>query len=630
MKRKTSTTPTKIWSFGALAPTSNGELLLEQLFLGSRYYNTLIEVEQRRRKNYRDARSEAAPALAGLEAEWTKLDAELTAGIEALPKTKGEKGKKTLTPELVALKERRKGVSVRMKAERETFSADASAKIAIQAVDEKAQIEVKAARAATDLYWGSYLLVEKQIEQARKSKLDPRFRRFEGSGRVGVQLQGGLSLAELTSGEDTRLRLVARSTPAKVKKPKALHEVHIRVGSNGRAPIWAVLPVVIHRDIPPDAKIQWAWIKVQNVGGQRRFFLQIVMESETFSVKSAPGAGVVAVNFGWRALEDGSRRVAYAVDDAGNEQDFALPAKIESSLEFCNGLRSARDLHFEEARRALGAYMALHDVPEWMKEDTQHIWQWRSPKKLAKVAAKLTKELLAGDTDVRRWRAERLAEPKQDLFAPYAEVQQWLLGHQKSGTAARVRGLSALAFYLELWRQKNRHLWQWEANQRLNATAHRNELFRIWSRHLADRYSEIRIEDFDLRKMAKTPEPDEESRPKDFRVSRAAAAPGEFRMRLAEVAGHKILKAPAHGNTVICFECRHVNERSLTRLMVCAGCDREMDQDSNNCHNQLRERDGGAPETGGARSPTQVTVKNKEPAKRRGLGDETRDIVAAE
>jgi len=583
MKRKTSTTPTKIWSFGALAPTTNGELLLEQLFLGSRYYNTLIEVEQRRRKNYRDARSEAAPALAGLEAEWAKLDAELSVGIEALPK--GEKGKKKLTPELLALKERRKEVSARMKAEREAFSADTSAKIAIQAVDEKAQLEVKAARAATDLYWGSYLLIEKQIEQARKSKLDPRFRRFEGSGRVGVQLQGGLSLAELTSGEDTRLRLVARSTPAKVKKPKAQHEVHIRVGSDGRAPIWAVLPVILHRDIPTDAKIQWAWIKVQNVGGQRRFFLQIVMESETFSRKSAPGAGTVAVNFGWRALDDGSRRVAYAVDDSGNEQEFALPAKIESSLEFCNGLRSARDLHFEDARRALGAYMAIHEVPEWMKEDTQHIWQWRSPKKLAKVAARLTRELLEGDTSVQRWRAERLAEPKQDLFAPAPEILAWL---GKSD-------LRAMAIYLELWRQKNRHLWQWEANQRLKATAHRNELFRVWARRLADRYAEIRIEDFDLRKMAKTPEPDEESRPKGFRVSRAAAAPGEFRMRLAEVAGNKIVKAPAHGNTVTCFECRHVNERSLTRLMVCVGCSKEMDQDANNCHNQLRERDGDAP-----------------------------------
>ncbi len=190
--------------------------------------------------------------------------------------------------------------------------------------------------------------------------------------------------------------------------------------------------------------------------------------------------------------------------------------------------------------------------------------------------------------------------------------------------------LRALAVYLELWRQKNRHLWQWEAQQRLKATAHRNELFRIWSRRLADRYAEIRIEDFDLRKMAKTPEPDEESRTKDFRVTRAAAAPGEFRARLAEVAASKIVKAPAHGNTVICFECRFLNERPLTRLMVCVGCGKAMDQDANNCHNQLRERDGGAPETGGARSSPQSAASVGKSGKVSGTEDAARDVVAAE
>ena len=80
-----------------------------------------------------------------------------------------------------------------------------------------------------------------------------------------------------------------------------------------------------------------------------------------------------------------------------------------------------------------------------------------------------------------------------------------------------------LATYLEIWRQKNRHLWEWEAAQREKTIAHRNELFRVWSRRLADRYSEIRVEEFDLRDMAKTPEPTEESRPKGFRVTRSAA-----------------------------------------------------------------------------------------------------------
>ena len=581
MKRKTSTTPTKIWSFGALAPTTNGELLLEQLFLGGRYYNTLIEVEQRRRKSYRDARSTACPTLAALEAEYLQLSTELKVGIDSLPKTKG---KKVLTPQLKELKERCKSVSTRMKAERQAFAKNKSASADIARGNETSHAESIAGRDATELYWGSYLLIEKQIEQARKSKLDPRFRRFEGNGRVGVQLQGGLSLPELLSGTDTRLRLVARQSVAKVKKPKAQHEVHIRVGSDGRKPIWAVLPVVIHREIPADAKIQWAWIKIKNVGGVRKFFLQIAMESDTFDLRHSPrGSGVVAINFGWRALEDGSRRVAYAVDDNGEEQEFAIPAKIESKLAFADSLRSARDLHFEEARRALGAHMATHEVPEWLTEATEHLWHWRSPKKLAKVASRLTEELLQGNDSANRWRTERLAAvPKKDLFAPATEVFTWLGGGKTS--------MRMLAVYLELWRRKNRHLWEWEAHQRENALAHRNELFRIWSRRLADRYSEIRIEDFDLRKMAKTPDPEEESKHKGFRSARAVAAPGEFRAKLVEVSGAKIVKAPAHGNTVICHECGHANERSMLRVVTCGGCAATWDQDANNCKNQLGKR----------------------------------------
>lgn len=587
MKRKTSTTPTKIWSFGALEPTTNGKLLLEQLFLANRYYNTLIEIEQRRRKNYRDARSEAAPTLAMLESQYKALDLEFSTGLNALPKVKG---KKTLTPELADLKKRRKETSALMQLERAKFASNEEAKVSIKGVDDDAHLQVKAARAATDLYWGSYLLIEKQFEQARKSKLDPRFRRFEGNGRVGVQLQKGLLLPELLSGQDTRLKLVPRQSIAKIKKPKAQHEVHIRVGSDGHKPIWAVLPVVIHREIPADAKIQWAWIKVKNVGGIRKFFLQLVMESDTFDHRHAPkGSGTVAINFGWRAYEDGSRRVAYAVDTYGEEQEFRIPAKIESSLAFASSLRSARDLHFGAARSALGAWLATHEHPEWLKEATQHLWQWRSPQKLAKVAARLTEELLKNDDTCSHWRAERLLHtPKLDLFAPATEVFGWLGGGETT--------LRKMAIYLELWRRKNRHLWEWEANQRENTLAHRNELFRVWSRRIADRYSEVRIEDFDLRKMAKTPDPTEESRPTEFRASRAAAAPGEFRMRLVEVCGPKIRKAEARGNTVTCHECGHEGKRSVATMVTCENCGAEWDQDSNNCRNQLaRSPDSGKP-----------------------------------
>src|ERR1700748_31254 len=113
MKRKTSTTPTKIWSFGALRPTENEEKFLEQLFQANRYYNTLIEIERKRRDSFREARSQVVPELGALEVKWQELDSRFELGVKALPPQteKGKKKKPVLPPELLALKEERNEIS---------------------------------------------------------------------------------------------------------------------------------------------------------------------------------------------------------------------------------------------------------------------------------------------------------------------------------------------------------------------------------------------------------------------------------------------------------------------------------------------------------------------------------------
>jgi hypothetical protein len=583
VKRKTTTTPTRIWSFGALDPTENKDKFHEQLLLSGRYYNSLIEIERKRRERYREMRSMIVPELAKLEEEWKALAELFVAEVKALPKP--EKGKrKALPPELLAKKTRRQEIAAGMKELRAKFNGDPSVKERTKVIDEEAYAAIKVARSETELYWGSYLMVEKQCEQAKKSKADPRFRPFRGEGRIGVQIQGGLTLAELTSGVDTRLRLTPRDTP---RTKKMQHDLRIRIGSDGRAPIWASFPVCIHRDIPADAVIKWAWIKVSKIANRTRYDLQLTLESETFG-HQLPGAGTVAINLGWRAKPDGSRRVAYAVDSFGYEQEFTIPASTERDIAFANSLRSFRDLHFEEAKRALMAWMALHPklVTPTLTEGAQHIAHWRNPKHLVRLARSLEAELPDRQELALKWRSERLsAQPKKDLFAPATEIFEWL------GRS----GLQALVFYLELWRRKDSHLWQWEAHSRRKLLLARNERFRVWSRRLADTYAEIRLEEFDLSKMAKKSEPDEEKRPAGFRSSRAAAAPGEFRSRLAEAAGPtKLVQGgKVHHNTVRCFECDHINETSTETMITCGGCGVTWDQDANNCRNQLRQQPDG-------------------------------------
>jgi len=75
-------------------------------------------------------------------------------------------------------------------------------------VNAYASVLVRSLRAASGLSgsWGSYLLVEAAVDSAKQHPEEPRFRRWDGTGRVGVQLQGGLSVDDVLAGIDTRLR----------------------------------------------------------------------------------------------------------------------------------------------------------------------------------------------------------------------------------------------------------------------------------------------------------------------------------------------------------------------------------------------------------------------------------------
>src|SRR5262249_19800215 len=116
MKRKTSTTPTKIWSFGPLKPTENAELFHDHLYQATRYYNQLIEIERRRRDRFRVARSEHTPELSALEKQWQDKDAVFQQALTLVPKeaVRGNKRARKLTPELLAQKEELRQISARM------------------------------------------------------------------------------------------------------------------------------------------------------------------------------------------------------------------------------------------------------------------------------------------------------------------------------------------------------------------------------------------------------------------------------------------------------------------------------------------------------------------------------------
>lgn len=495
MKRKTSTTPTKIITYGCLAPTENADLLHEQLFLAHRYQQDLTAVELRARTEYREARS-ALPEIAPLDAEYQRATEDIEQMRATLKSLRADARARVQCAGLQDQIKQRRAERKEIGARRAEARSAAKPVLATEAkrINAAKSAERKRLRAGCGVYWGTYLMRETAMDQAAKSPTDPRHRRYDRSGKVGVQIQHGMSLAELHGCEDTRLRIAplpADQWKTRSGRRRARTTVRIRVGSDGRAPVWATLPMVMHRPLPADARIMWAWILVRRIGPDTTYQLQLAVESETYHA-GGRGSGTVAVDVGWKTDPDGIA-VALAVDELGEQHSLVLPAVVRARIEHAESLRGIADRNFDAAKATLLAWLTEHGAPDWMAEEAKHIHAWRSSKRLAKLVV--------------QWRDHVTAE-SADLLVT-----------------------------LEAWRRQNRHLYQWECHERTKAIRRRKDIYRNWVARLRERYARVVIEKIDYRELARDAAPEEDAATEYARRQRQIASPGELREIVREAFG---------------------------------------------------------------------------------------------
>lgn len=600
MKRKTSSTPTRIWTYGLLPPRGKEDekAVRDQLHRAHRYQNVLIEIERERRTAYRAARTAASPDLERLE----KRVKELTDSIEtqrreikSLRKATRERTVHTAANRtLKLLQTERAQASKACKAERLRAAESPELRAGADAINTRATERVKEARNQSGLYWGTYLLIERAMEAAARGKDDPKFKRFRGDGRVGVQIQKGMTVAELFSGEDTRLRI--RPLPegtwdTRPGRRHALTGLQIRIGSEKGKPVWATFEDLLqHRPLPEDGIIKWAWLKLERIGTRTRWTFQLTLESAAFIPrKHKPSTdGIVAVNLGWRQKEDKmSLRVALAVDEAGVERELVMPSKLRGAILHSDHIRSVNDKIFDEARKELGAWMKTtpEHLPDWVKEETEHLGAWHAHGKLVRVARRFETELTdEGELGKlwHTWKVHRFQRGK-DLYDSRETVTAFA---EERGLA----GLKAMAFWLFVWLKKNDHLYNWEASERNRALGYRKDLYRNWAVGLAREYQTLLIEKFDLREVAERPRPeDNQDHVQAAARARTHAAPSELRSALLAAFHGDHVEQSADHNTLACKACGTVTDDMPADAVVitCPGCGSAHDQDRNNCENQL-------------------------------------------
>lgn len=550
-RRREGAPPVRVYTYGLpLGPTPDCAARVdEQLVLARRYKNDLIAIERARREAYAAIVAEAGD-IAAIDARISGMVAE----IESLRgATKSERSsartRVTMPAEAKARIAEIKAALKEARAERKAMRAILRDP-RIAESDARANEMVKLFRKASQLRpCGTYLKVEEDVAKSRRGA-PPEFRRWDGSGRIVVQTTGktaegfnGLDVGALYDGSDNRIQIdptprvrYTRRHPEGVTVPNSA-TLRLRVAGE-----WATFPMVAHRPLPRDGVVKWAWVQRKRAGARWRWEFQLAIEAPSHAPERRAGH-TVAIDFGAKG-ERGGRLVALAVGSDGEVTPLVPPPQVISALNHTDSLRAIRDRNFNAARETLLAWLAENDPPEWLGEALRTLPQWRSPKRLASVAAK--------------WRDHRF-DGDEAIFAT-----------------------------IDAWRRQDRHLYQWEANGRTKALLRRRETYRVWAADLAHRYARLVTEDVDFAKLARNAAPEHDAPTDHLHHTRVMAAPSEARECVrGAFAGREERFAPS-GRASVCAACGGAAIAGDYEV-ACTACGARMDADFARCWHLLRD-----------------------------------------
>lgn len=362
-------------------------------------------------------------------------------------------------------------------------------------------------RGSSGLAWGTYQLVEQDVDASLRSGGELRFKRFDGTGRVGAAIQAC-----------TKARTENAKACVIIPGERQRHRV---VRLTIRRGVVVEMPIIFHRPLPPGRLLR-AYVQIERVGTRYVWGLRVVVQEDQARVMRR-GTGTCAVNFGWRVMNDGIR-VAYAVGDHGTHE-LILPKSLIGAYRHAESLRSIADV-------AAGDYL--------------------------------------GDARRRtRMRAACLALPAP--MVPTTRTAPWANGRH--------------------WALQDRHLFEWESDERAKIIRRRRAIALEWVQQIASTYDHVVVETYRLSTLINRDRPVEIP---EARHVRFIVAPGELRSKLLAEMGPERVTRLKSGEMTLPHLCAdggngrlHDHERARSVTLVCERCSVEVDQDANNAKNQM-------------------------------------------
>ncbi len=548
-----TTDQTRVYKFGARIGKDDFKEAHEILFKSNCYRNRLIELELERRASVDNLLRELSPDLPLIENQITSVEAEIEKVLtSAKANNQVNRKKNANSAEKLALKtfkDSRKDLWAKRKDLRSSLFKDPIFIEKNEKIEEDNKAKRKEARANCGIFWGTYLTVETARQGDRKGP-PPRFHRFESNGRIAVQIQGGIPITKLYDGTGTIIQLDPKPVGS---SGNPWRKGRIRIGSDDNSkPKWLEFQVKIHRDIPDDAVVKWAWLNARKVGTHVIWSLQLSLARKAWDdPRRCLEEGVIAVDIGWRKIPEGLR-VAYWLDDSGKEGQVIIPQWIIDRQKKVEDLQSIRDKNFNTIKTVLSGFQKTTVFPEWLQDKLKSLSNWESQARLASV--------------IIAWRVQRFVGD-ENLY----------------GT-------------LEAWRKQDKHLYDWEEAQRKSVQEWRLNLYREFACKISREYRVAVIEDIDWRDFAKLPDIFSDETVKEAVRWNNKLAAVSYLLNCIKAKMTECLKAPPEWTTQACNKCGQIDNFDAEKELIhtCSKCGATWDQDANACRNLLTRYASGA------------------------------------
>lgn len=597
MKRKSSTVPSRIYTYGALAPRDPAEraAVNEQFFRAKRYRNRLVEIERQRRSGYAAAVAKCPYSANGaLVAEVARLERVLADVRQEIGVAKANRhltGKKN--PQIVDLKAKAKAIKDELRIARRKRAEDSLGKDDASVIRRAGESVPEASRKDFSEALKKHLndgAVDELLEllATRDNDICRRAAIHVAAGRERI-----VAVAAANAEANVAIKLLRNSDAAPYWGSYLLAEKEMEAArKSGGEPAFSNFDncrIGIQLQGSPRVTELFS-------GNDTRLRIEPLADPAAWG-RNTPRGKAVRSKFSMRIGSTDKGHPLWATFDVvlhrpmpadavakwawvrrmrvGADWRYELQITIESET-FApsrpEGQRGAVaiDIGWRECPESLRVAMLYDDeghteeinIPQSVVRRLEHVSSLQST---IKVNHDNTVAMLSGwvkDSDVDRQGAfcRLLAESEtrrndgesDEVFV--ARVEPWSVAASCARLAKwespkhmtrlyhrwchhRFAGDVDMFTVIEGWARQHRHLWRWASHERNKALACRRDFYRTATRRLAQRYKTIVLEHFDMRKVARRPELEETDRNPNSAHNRHAVALSEFRTLLV---GHRL------------------------------------------------------------------------------------------